>query len=186
MDPTQWDAPFPIIVGALFVIVMARANATYWVGRFLNRGASHTRARALLESPGYQRAVDRLHRWGAPVVTFSFLTVGVQTMINLAAGATRMPLRRYLPAVSVGCVIWALIYGTVGFIGFQALALLWERAPILTVVIAVLLIGALVTFVVWRVREARMGRPTDVPDSPPDSRPVSASEASPSRTSLPQ
>ena len=96
MDPTQWDLPFPLVVGALFCIVMARANGTYWMGRLVTRGAASTRARVLLESPGYQRATERLHRWGAPVVTLSFLTVGVQTMVNIAAGATRMPLRRYL------------------------------------------------------------------------------------------
>lgn len=158
MDPTQWDAPFPIIVGALFVIVMTRANGTYWVGRFINRGASRTRAHSLLASRGYQRAVDRIHRWGAPVVTASFLTVGVQTMINVAAGAIRMPLRRYLPAVTLGCIIWAFIYGTVGFIGFRALAVLWDRAPILTGILAVVVVAAFAAFVVWRVREARLGR----------------------------
>lgn len=158
MDPTQWDAPFPLIVLALFGIVMARANATYWAGRMITRGAASTRARIVLETPGYQRAVERLNRWGAPVVTLSFLTVGVQTMVNMAAGATRMPLRRYLPAVSIGCVVWALIYGTVGFIGFQALALLWQQAPVPTAVLGTALVATFAAFVVWRVREARAGR----------------------------
>lgn len=35
------------------------------------------------------------------MVALSFLTVGFQTLVNLAAGAARMPLRRYLPAMVV-------------------------------------------------------------------------------------
>jgi membrane protein DedA with SNARE-associated domain len=47
----------------------------------------------------------------------SFLTVGFQTLINLAAGVTRMSLRHYLPAVVVGSVMWAFVYATIGFVG---------------------------------------------------------------------
>ncbi len=102
MDPTTWDAPFPIVVAALFVIVMARANATYWVGRLSAAGARRTRVARWMDADGYRRAVDRINRWGAPAVSASFLTIGVQTLVNLAAGGTRMPLIRYLPATIVG------------------------------------------------------------------------------------
>ena len=114
MDPYTWDAPWFVIVGGLFVIVMLRANGTYWIGRLMEHGAHRTRLARLLDSPGYARALELVHRWGAPVVSASFLTIGVQTLVNLAAGATRMPLTRYLPAVALGGVAWALIYGTVG------------------------------------------------------------------------
>ena len=39
MNPMEWDAPFSVIVAALFVIVMCRANATYWLGVLIARGA---------------------------------------------------------------------------------------------------------------------------------------------------
>lgn len=158
MNPLEWDAPWFVISAALFVIVMARANGTYWLGRLLERGAHLTRAARLMDSTGYAHAVERLNRWGAPVVSLSFLTIGVQTLINLAAGATRMPLRRYLPAVTVGCVMWAIIYGTVGTLGFEAFGLLWQRSPLLTVSLGILLVAAAVAFIAWRVREARAGR----------------------------
>ncbi|WP_353081884.1 DedA family protein [Tessaracoccus lapidicaptus] len=146
-DPTSWNAPFAVVVVALFAIVMARANATYWLGRGLAAGAARTRWQRLLTSPHYASGARWLNRWGAPAVSLSFLTVGIQTMVNLAAGVTRMPLRRYLPAVTVGCIIWAFMYGTVGFIGWYAVVRLWERSPALTV--AVLAAGAAV--VVWVV-----------------------------------
>lgn len=158
MDPYTWDAPWFVIVGGLFVIVMLRANGTYWIGRLMEHGAHRTRLARLLDSPGYARALELVHRWGAPVVSASFLTIGVQTLVNLAAGATRMPLTRYLPAVALGGVAWALIYGTVGVAGFSALGLLWQRSPFLAGSLAVVLVVALAGFVSWRFREARSGR----------------------------
>ena len=146
MDPTGWGAPFPIVIAALFVIVLLRSNATYWVGRLVANGAHRTRAARWMDSPGYQRAVERINRWGAPAVSVSFLTIGVQTLVNLAAGATRMPLVRYVPATVVGSVAWAFLYGTVGFVGFEALALLWEHSPAAALAAAAIALACLVWF----------------------------------------
>lgn len=137
-DPTTWDAPFGVVVLALFVIVMLRANGTYWLGRALAAGARRSRWEKVLESRHYATGARWLNRWGAPAVSLSFLTIGIQTMVNLAAGVAQMPLRRYLPAVTVGCLLWAFMYGTVGFIGWVAVAALWERSPGLTVALLAL------------------------------------------------
>lgn len=155
MDPTKWDAPFPIIVAVLFVIVMLRSNATYWAGRLAANGAQRTRVAAWMESAGYRRAVERINRWGAPAVSVSFLTIGVQTLVNLAAGATRMPLIRYVPATIVGSIAWALLYGTIGFVGFEALALLWQHSPVAAITAGVLLLAALGWFVVRQLRRVQ-------------------------------
>lgn len=152
MDPTTWDAPFPIIVAGLFVIVMARSNATYWVGRLAGNGVRRTRASSWMESDGYRRAVDRINRWGAPAVSVSFLTIGVQTLVNLAAGATKMPLIRYLPATVVGSIAWALLYGTIGFVGFEALVLLWQHSPVVAIIAGLVLLGALAWFIARQLR----------------------------------
>ena len=166
MMPFAADTPWFSMAGTLFVIVMLRANGTYWLGRLASRGARATRARHIMESPGYARAEERLNRWGAPLVTVSFFTIGVQTLVNLAAGAIRMPLRRYLPAMTIGCVCWALIYTTIGFVGLEAFGLLWQRSPALTVGLGAGLIAAFVAFVVWRMREARAGRSLSDPVTP--------------------
>ena len=154
MDPTQWDAPFPLIVAALFCIVLTRSNATYWVGRLVARGASRTRAARWMAAPGYRRAAERLNTWGAPVVAASFLTIGVQTAINLAAGANRMPLVRYIPATIVGSTAWAFLYGSVGFVGFEAFALLWEHSPAAAVATGLVALAGLAWFVVRQVRRS--------------------------------
>lgn len=152
MDPTQWAAPFPLVVAALFCIVLLRSNGTYWLGRAAAHTARRTRASRWLDSAGYRRAVDRINRWGAPAVSLSFLTVGVQTVINLAAGATRMPLIRYIPATVIGSIAWAFLYGTVGFAGFEALAVLWEHSPAAAIGAGVAAVAALVWFVVRQTR----------------------------------
>lgn len=143
------DWPYPLALATLFVIVMLRANGTYWLGRGLRTGARQTRLTKLVDSPGFLRAEHLVARWGAPVVALCFMTVGVQTMVNLAAGATRMPMRRYLPAVTIGSVIWAFIYATVGFVTIQALVVAYHQSPVLfwiLVVAVVLLAGLLVWF----------------------------------------
>ncbi|WP_010540169.1 DedA family protein [Dietzia alimentaria] len=120
--------PFGIAFAALFVIVMLRANATYWLGRgafgggHLSRRFSHR-----LEGPTVQRAQRLAARYGVVAVPLSFLTVGVQTAVNFSAGFAGMPLRRYLLAVTVGSALWALLYSTVGLVGWAAIATVCER-----------------------------------------------------------
>ena len=98
----------------LFVVALLRAGATYALGRAAQNGARRTRIAKLMARPGFARVQDMVARWGAPVVTLSFLTVGIQTLVNLAAGVTQMPLRRYLPALAVGSLLWGFLYATVG------------------------------------------------------------------------
>lgn len=154
MDPTQWDAPFPIVVTALFVIVLCRAGGTYWLGRLAASGVRHTRVARLLDSPGYRTASRRINDYGAPVVAVSFLTIGFQTIMNFAAGATGMALGRYLPALTVGGVLWALLYATVGSLGVDLLGWLWAVSPLLAVAVFLLVAAVIAALVVWRHRRS--------------------------------
>lgn len=143
----SWDAPFAAVASALFVIVMFRAGGTYLLGRLLRRGGEQGRGARIMQRPGFQRASEQLNRWGAPAVSLSFLTVGVQTMVNLAAGFTRMPLTRYLPALVLGCIAWACLYATAGFIGLSALVRLYQVHPALAWGLALLVAAGLVAFI---------------------------------------
>lgn len=152
MDPTQWNVPFPVIVAALFVIVCCRAGGTYWLGRLASEGARRTRLARLMESPRYQHATTRVNEYGAPIVAVSFLTIGFQTLANLAAGASRMPLARYLPALAVGGVMWALMYATIGVVGVDVIGRLYDFSPPLAIVILAAVIGGYIWFVVRQAR----------------------------------
>src|SRR5689334_482736 len=147
--PTWFEGmPFGIAVVALFVIVLLRAQATYWIGRGVIAGALRTRFAGRLSGPRFTRAIALLNRYGPPVVTVSFLTVGFQTVANAAAGLIRMPWIRYTIAMVIGCVMWALIYATIGFAALDAALALATHSPWLLVAVIALLVAVVVVVVV--------------------------------------
>lgn len=118
--------PFWAVYLLFFCGAMVRAHVTYAAGRGLRAGATRAahptaadtwlaRLSRHIDRPGVQRAERLMSRYGAPLVTLSFLTVGIQTVLNAAAGALRMDLRRYTPAAVVGSLLWAGVYTTAGF-----------------------------------------------------------------------
>ena len=113
----------------LFVIVLLRAQATYWLGRGVTAGVLHTRCADKVTGPRTTKAIASLNRWGPPLVTVSFLTIGLQTVVNAAAGLIRMPWIRYTIAMLIGCVAWALIYATVGIAAVEAGLALAAHSP---------------------------------------------------------
>ena len=150
--------PFPAAVAMLFVVAVLRAGATYALGRAAQTGARRTRIAKLMARPGFARVQDLVARWGAPVVTLSFLTVGVQTLVNLVAGMTQMPLRRYVPALAVGSMLWGLLYATVGFAGVTAWWQLYQRFPAAALVLLVVVVLGVTAYVVRQVRLHRSAR----------------------------
>jgi membrane protein DedA with SNARE-associated domain len=151
--------PFPAAVAMLFVVAMLRAGATYALGRVAETGARRTRIAKLMARPGFGRVQELVARWGAPVVTLSFLTVGIQTLVNLVAGMTQMPLRRYVPALAAGSLLWGLLYATVGFAGVTAWWQLYQLAPLAAVVLLVVVVLGVAAYVVrqvWVHRSARV------------------------------
>jgi membrane protein DedA with SNARE-associated domain len=147
--------PYPVAVATLFMVALLRAGATYALGRAAQTGARRTRIARLMARPGFARVQDLVARWGAPLVTASFLTVGIQTLVNLIAGMTQMPLRRYIPALALGSLLWGFLYATVGLATFSAWRELYERFPTTTVVVTLLLLGGLAAYVLRQVRQVR-------------------------------
>lgn len=120
--PEDW--PVAALFLFLTVVAFGRAGATYALARGARSvGGRHT---SLLERPVVLRAERALARYGPPAVTLCFLTVGVQTAVNAAAGSVRMPLRRYLPALALGALVWAAVYVSVGLAVLDAF---WSGTP---------------------------------------------------------
>ncbi len=115
MEARVDDWPVWVVFVVLWLGAFVRGTATYWVGRGVRAGGSRSRWSDQLDRPGVRRAEGWVRRFGAPAVTLGFLTVGVQTAINASAGMLRMPQRRFLPAVTLGALLWSLVYTTVGF-----------------------------------------------------------------------
>ena len=156
-----WSQFLPAFT-ALFVIVMLRANATYWLGRGAAAGGRRWRKVEGEGSPAWQRARDLVNRWGPIAVVLCFFTVGIQTAVNATAGVTRMPLRRYLPAVTLGSIVWATIYATVGLAAARAWLAAAARSPVGATLAAVALVAVVVTIVVVHRRRARRPAPSVV------------------------
>jgi membrane protein DedA with SNARE-associated domain len=146
--------PFAITFAVLFGIVLLRAQATYWLGRGVTVGVLHTPLAAKLDNPRTTRAITALNRWGLPLVTVSFLTVGFQTVVNAAAGLIRMPWVRYTVAMLIGCVAWAAIYATVGIAAVEGMLALAAHSPWALGALVVFLIGAVVAVIVFRRRRS--------------------------------
>lgn len=120
--PEDW--PVAALFVFLTVVAFGRAGATYALARGARSvGGRHT---SLLKGPAVVRAERAIARFGPPAVTLCFLTVGVQTAVNAAAGSVRMPLRRYLPALALGALVWAAVYVSVGLAVLDAF---WSGTP---------------------------------------------------------
>ena len=137
--------PFWAVYLSLFGIVSARAQATYWIGRAIGAGV-HRSAPARRLGARLGRAEDLVGRYGPPAVTVSFVTVGLQTAINLVAGTMRMRFARYLVAMLVGCLVWALVYS----VGVATLWSLFTRSPVLAAGTAVVVVAAAAGVIVRR------------------------------------
>lgn len=150
----SWANFFPTF-GVLFLVVMARANATYWIGRGVAAGTRRWRQGEETPSVAWQRAGRLVNRWGPIAVVFCFLTVGIQTAVNATAGVARMPLRRYLPAVTLGSIIWATVYATVGLAAVQAWLAAAAGSPVAATVVALVLVAGVAALVWYRLKHHR-------------------------------
>jgi len=152
--------PFAITFAVLFGIVLLRAQATYWLGRGVTAGVLHSRWADRISGPRTTKAIASLNRYGPPLVTVSFLTIGFQTVVNAAAGLIRMPWVRYTIAMLIGCVAWALIYATVGFAAVEAGIALATHSPWMLVAVVLLVVAVVVAIVIARRRRSVRGTVT--------------------------
>ena len=177
--PEQLEsAPFAAIFAFFFAVAFVRTQATYWVARVvatqtLERTTPSNRllaqAQAWSTTPAAQRGVATVNRWGVLAVPLSFCAVGTKTVVNGAAGLTRMPfLTRYLPALVVGCLVHATIYATIGWAAWTAAIAAatgspWGLAAVLgALVLVVVAIATALRRRALRTRRAREAEDLDL------------------------
>ena len=151
----DWFDALPIEVALAFmwVVGIVRTSIVYALGALAAEGGARLdRIRKAMDSPLYRKARRLINRWGVIAVPLCFLTVGLQTAVIITTGFTKMPLRRWVPAMLVGTFMWACIYTTIGFAILAALGLgPWMFPLALAIVITVLVI-------VTQLREHRINR----------------------------
>lgn len=157
--------PFWVVYLSLLVIVLARAQATYWLGRAIGAGV-HRSALARRLGSRLARAERLVGRYGPPAVTVSFATVGLQTAMNLVAGTMRMRFGRYLVAMIIGSLVWALLYSLGGLAVLAAWWRLFTASPPLAITVAVLAVAVLAVVIVRRrTRRAADSAAEPVPET---------------------
>lgn len=153
----EWFDALPIEVALAFmwVVGIVRTSIVYALGELAAEGGARLdRIRKAMDSPLYRKARRLINRWGVVAVPLCFLTVGLQTAVIITTGFTKMPLRRWVPAMLLGTFIWACVYTTIGFAILAALGLEpWMFPLALAIVITVLVI-------VSQLRERRINRET--------------------------
>ena len=153
----DWFDALPIEVALAFmwVVGIVRTSIVYALGALAAEGGARLdRIRKAMDSPLYRKARRLINRWGIIAVPLCFLTVGLQTAVIITTGFTKMPLRRWVPAMLLGTFMWACIYTTIGFAILAALGLEpWMFPLALAIVITVLVI-------VSQLRERRINRET--------------------------
>ena len=139
----------------MWVVGIVRTSIVYALGALAAEGGARLdRIRKAMDSPLYRKARAFINRWGVIAVPLCFLTVGLQTAVIITTGFTKMPLRRWVPAMLLGTFIWACVYTTIGFAILAALGLEpWMFPLALAIVITVLVI-------VSQLRERRINRET--------------------------
>lgn len=153
----EWFDALPIEVALAFmwVVGIVRTSIVYALGALAAEGGARLdRIRKAMDSPLYRKARRLINRWGVIAVPLCFLTVGLQTAVIITTGFTKMPLRRWVPAMLLGTFIWACVYTTIGFAILAALGLEpWMFPLALAIVITVMVIVA-------QLRERRINRET--------------------------
>ena len=143
--------PYPWVFLFFWCLAMMRSHTMYWIGRGITAGTARTRWVSLLESPVYARAQAWSARWGVLAVPVSFLTVGIQSVIQLSAGVARMPLRRYVAATTAGAIAWAAVYTTIG----MAILSAWLTGPTGRLICLLMLTALALVVVIRRSRVMR-------------------------------
>ena len=153
----DWFDALPIEVALAFmwVVGIVRTSIVYAFGALAAEGGARLdRIRKAMDSPLYRKARRLINRWGVIAVPLCFLTVGLQTAVIITTGFTKMPLRRWVPAMLVGTFMWACIYTTSGFAILAALGLEpWMFPLALAIVITAMVVVA-------QLRERRINRGT--------------------------
>lgn len=146
--------PYPWVFLFFWCLAMMRSHTMYWIGRGITAGTARSRWVSLLESPVYARAQAWSARWGVLAVPVSFLTVGIQSVIQLSAGVARMPLRRYVAATAAGAIAWAAVYTTIG----MAILTAWLTGPTGRLASLLMLTALALVVVIRRSRVMRAGQ----------------------------
>ncbi|MDN6486725.1 MAG: hypothetical protein L0K34_04485 [Ancrocorticia sp.] len=147
------DGPFIGVYLFLFLVVSLRSTATYGLGRYGHHlvfkaqqpgGTLSLKVWNWTHSESTQHGIEIVRSRGLIAIPLCFLTVGVQTVVCIGAGAFGVTLGRWIVAATPGWLAWAAIYSTVGFAVWGAMRSAAAGSPAGIAAICLLVLGILV------------------------------------------
>lgn len=148
----------------LFVTVALRSSLMYWIGRYgaylvaagpQPRSGLRRSAWRWARSERTAAAMSSIRRKGWVVIPFSFLTVGFQSVVVIAAGVLRMSWGRFALAALPGWLAWALIYSTIGFTVWAAMVAALATTPVGIGIVMLCVVGLVSFFFVYRRKQRK-------------------------------
>ena len=155
----------------LFMVVALRSTAMYGVGRY----GHYLAMKARKPTDGFRlriwnwvhaestvNGMDLLRRRGWIAIPLCFLTVGVQSVITVSAGAIGMSIPAWIATAFAGWLAWAAIYSTISFAMWGTAVSAAAGSPV-GIAVIVTAVAALVVYVVL-VRPRRAAKAVTVED----------------------
>jgi membrane protein DedA with SNARE-associated domain len=156
--------PFWLTFAFLYLGATVRGQAMYWAGRVVTEqtlrrthptSGWRRRVHDWLQGGGADRGVTAIRRWGLAAVPLSYLTVGFQSIIQVAAGVLRITWPRYSLAQVPGALAWASIYSTIGWAVWEAALAAAAGSPLALAALAAAVVVLAATFAMHRRKERR-------------------------------
>jgi membrane protein DedA with SNARE-associated domain len=150
----QGELNLPLLLVSATAGSVAGALAFYWLGYRLGeeRAERWVGRLPLVEPEDVDRALRWFRRYGSAAVLVGRLVPGIRSLISLPAGATRMPLGRFVALTAAGSALWnGLLLGAGVALGTQ-----WQQVSRYSHVLDLVIIGVLaLTVLAGVVRQVR-------------------------------
>lgn len=156
--------PFPLVFLTLTLLVASRSNIVYGIGRYgrkvtisgdePSRGFRR-RAWKWANAARTQQAMDSIKKRGWVVISLAYLTIGIQTIVNIAAGVVGLSWPKYNLAAFPGWLAWALIYSTIGFAVWNAAMAAAAGSPLGIAIICTLVLAVAIGCILARRRKKK-------------------------------
>lgn len=156
-----YNLPGIIVAGTLGSVL--GAIAIYQIGLWADEPVARAFLRRwgryfMVSEADLDRALTLFDRYGNSIVFFGRLIPIVRSLISLPAGMNRMPLPRFLIFTSLGATIWTSLLSVGGMILGENWEQIMEYVSQYERLVLVVLVLAVLTFIVLRIRERRTGR----------------------------
>lgn len=146
---------FLLMWGVTTACAVAGDSVGFAIGRVLGPKLRETRLVRNHAAHGWDRSMDVLRRRGAVAVLIAIFLPVLRTVMPAAAGASRLELRKFLPAVVVGAAGWCALHVGIGMGAGAAAQQIEQAVGAGSWIVLGLVVAVVVTVVLVKRRRAR-------------------------------